>query len=564
MNVKENVIISLQQGLDAELTYAQIEQLLEVPKSSALGDYAFPTFILAKTWHRAPQQIAQELVTKIDGTAFEKVVATGAYVNFFLNKPAFAAATLTTILAEGTAYGDSDQGQQANIPIDMSSPNIAKPMSMGHLRSTVIGNSLAKIYHKLGYQPIKINYLGDWGTQFGKLIVAYHKWGSEAEIKADPIGNLLKYYVHFHEEALKDPELDDEGRAWFKKLEDGDPEATHLWEWFRGLSLAEFKKIYDRLGIDFDSFNGEAYYNDKMDPVVADLQQKGLLQESQGAQIVDLTAEGLTPALIKRSDGATLYITRDLAAAIDRYQKYHFAKSLYVVGAEQTEHFKQLKAVLKQMGYDWADQIIHVPFGLITKDGKKLSTRKGNVVLLDQVLDEAVSLAQAQIAAKNPELHDAATVAHQVGVGAVIFHDLKNDRLDSFDFNLAEVVRFEGETGPYVQYTNARAQSILRKADFSGDLSTHSLALADPQAWDVVKYLADFPNVIQRAAQGFEPSVIAKYALRLAKAFNKYYANSKILVDDEQLAARLGLVTAVSQVLQLALGLLGVAAPEEM
>ncbi|MFC6315278.1 arginine--tRNA ligase [Lapidilactobacillus achengensis] len=564
MNVKENVIASLHQALASELTPAEIGPLLEVPKSSKLGDYAFPTFVLAKTWHRAPQQIAAELVERIDASGYEQVVATGAYVNFFLDKGAFAQQTVQTILAQGAAYGDSTQGQQANIPIDMSSPNIAKPMSMGHLRSTVIGNSLAKIYAKLGFHPIKINYLGDWGTQFGKLIVAYHKWGSEAEIKADPIGNLLKYYVHFHEEAEKDPKLDDEGRAWFKKLEDGDPEATHLWEWFRGLSLAEFKKIYDRLGITFDSYNGEAYYNDKMAPVVADLEQQGLLQESQGAQIVDLTAEGLNPALIKRSDGATLYITRDLAAAIDRYQKFHFSLSLYVVGAEQTEHFKQLKAVLTKMGYDWAAQIVHVPFGLITKDGKKLSTRKGNVVLLDQVLDEAVSLAQAQIAAKNPQLVNAATVAHQVGVGAVIFHDLKNDRLDSFDFNLQDVVRFEGETGPYVQYTNARAQSILRKADFSEDLTSATVPLTDPQAWDVVKYLADFPNVIQRAAAAFEPSVIAKYALRLAKAFNKYYANSKILVADEQLAARLGLVTAVSQVLQSALALLGVAAPEEM
>lgn len=564
MNAKENVIASLTAALGTELPADKIADLLEVPKSSKLGDYAFPTFSLAKVRRQAPPLIAQSLVAAIDQTGYEKVVATGAYVNFFLDKSAFAQDILATVLTEGQHYGDSDLGAGGNVPIDMSSPNIAKPMSMGHLRSTVIGNSLAKIYSKIGYHPYKINYLGDWGTQFGKLIVAYHKWGSEAEIKADPIGNLLKYYVRFHKEAETDPALDDEGRLWFKKLEDGDPEATHLWEWFRGLSLAEFNKIYQRLGVEFDSDNGEAYYNDKMDPVVQELTDKHLLQESQGAQIVDLTVEGLTPALIKRSDGATLYITRDLAAAIDRYNKFHFAKSLYVVGSEQTEHFKQLKAVLEKMGHTWAQNIVHVPFGLITKDGKKLSTRKGNVVLLDKVLDDAVDLAKAQIAAKNPELANADQVAHQVGVGAVIFHDLKNDRLDSFDFSLAEVVRFEGETGPYVQYTNARAQSILRKANTSVDLTASKLALADPQAWDVLKYLADFPEVIKRAAVEYEPSVIAKFALRLAKAFNKYYANSKILVADDELNARLALVSAVSQVLQAALALLGVQAPAEM
>lgn len=563
MDIKTTIVNTLHAALADELDHDQINELLEVPKSSKLGDYAFPTFVLAKTRHQAPQQIAQALVAELDHAPYEKIEANGAYVNFFLDKGEFAEATLADIFNEGDHYGDATLGENGNVPIDMSSPNIAKPMSMGHLRSTVIGNALANIYAKIGYHPIKINYLGDWGTQFGKLIVAYHKWGSEAEIKADPISNLLKYYVRFHAEAEKDPELDDEGRAWFKKLEDGDPEATHLWEWFRRLSLAEFQKIYDRLGIQFDSFNGEAYYNDKMDPIVDDLKAKNLLQPSRGAQIVDLTDENLTPALIKRSDGATLYITRDLAAATDRYHQFHFAKSLYVVGNEQTEHFKQLKAVLKKMGDDWADDIIHVPFGLITKDGKKLSTRKGNVVLLEKVLDEAVNLAKQQIAAKNPDLPNADQVAHQVGVGAVIFHDLKNDRLDSFDFSLAEVVRFEGETGPYVQYSNARAQSILRKAGHHADRQGN-LIIDDPAAWDTIKFLAEFPATVLRAAREYEPSVIAKYALRLSKTFNKYYANSKILVADDQLNARLALVEATSQVLQQALALLGVQAPEEM
>ncbi|KRM78234.1 arginyl-tRNA synthetase [Lapidilactobacillus dextrinicus DSM 20335] len=563
LDIKSTIVNSLQSALADELSAEQIMNLLEVPKTSKLGDYAFPTFILAKSRHQAPQKIAAELVEQIDKAPYEQIVATGAYVNFFLDKGEFAEATLQEVISAGDHYGDDNIGQQGNVPIDMSSPNIAKPMSMGHLRSTVIGNSLANILAKIGYKPIKINYLGDWGTQFGKLIVGYHKWGSEEEIKADPIGNLLKYYVQFHEAAEEDPELNDEGRAWFKKLEDGDPEATHLWEWFRGLSLAEFQKIYDRLGITFDSYNGEAYYNDKMDPVVDELTEKGLLEMSQGAQIVDLTVENLTPALIKRTDGATLYITRDLAAAIDRYNQFHFVKSLYVVGSEQTEHFKQLKAVLKKMGDDWADEIVHVPFGLITKDGKKLSTRKGNVVLLDKVLDEAVGLAKEQISAKNPDLANADQVADQVGVGAVVFHDLKNDRMDSFDFSLGEVVRFEGETGPYVQYSNARAQSILRKAQRGVDLNGQ-LTLADPAAWDTLKTLADFPATILRAAREYEPSVIAKYALRLAKTFNKYYANSKILVEDDELNARLALVQATSQVLTQALSLLGVQAPTEM
>lgn len=564
MEAKQQVIQSLTAVLATELSTEKIAALLEVPKSEQLGDYAFPTFVLAKSRHQAPPKIAAELVARIDDAPFEKVVATGAYVNFFLNKVAFGQTILQTVLQAGEHYGEQDQGQGGQVPIDMSSPNIAKPMSMGHLRSTVIGNALAKIYQKLGYQPYKINYLGDWGTQFGKLMVAYRKWGSEDEIKADPIGNLLKYYVRFHQEAKDHPELDDEGRLWFKKLEDGDAEATHLWQWFRRLSLQEFKKIYDRLGITFDSYHGESYYNGKMEPVVATLQAKHLLEKSQGAQIVDLSDEDLTPALIKRSDGATLYITRDLAAAIDRYQKFHFVKSLYVVGNEQREHFKQLKAVLKKMGYAWADKIVHVPFGLITKDGKKLSTRAGNVVLLDQVLDEAVSLAQKQIKEKNPSLKNADTVAQQVGVGAVIFHDLKNDRLDNFDFNLSEVVRFEGETGPYVQYTYARAQSILRKGQRQVSLAEANLQLHDEAAWPILKALADFPQIIVRAAAQDEPSVIAKYALRLAKMFNKYYANSKVLVDDDELNARLALVTAVSQVLKLALALLGVQAPAEM
>ncbi|WP_273708241.1 arginine--tRNA ligase [Leuconostoc mesenteroides] len=547
-----------------DLTLQEISEKLEAPKSSDLGDVAFPTFTLAKTLHKAPQLIAAEIVAAIDQEGFENVVATGPYVNFFLDKVATSNQVLKTVFDLEGAYGDNVDGQGAKVTIDMSSPNIAKPMSMGHLRSTVIGNALANITAKNGYAPVKINHLGDWGTQFGKLIYAYKAWGSEEEVKSDPIATLLKYYVEFHEKAKENDSLNDEGRAWFKKLEDGDEEAHRLWQWFRAESLKEFSEIYDRLDITFDSFNGEAFYNDKMDKVVDLLEEKKLLVESQGAQIVDLSHinPNLTPAMIKRSDGATLYMTRDLAAALYRKETYDFAKSLYVVGGEQREHFVQMKAVLSLMGFEWSDDIEHIAFGLITFNGKKMSTRKGDVVLLKDVLDDAHELALKQIQEKNPALDDKDTVAEEVGAGAVVFHDLMNDRTNNFDFNLEEVVRFEGDTGPYVQYTNARAKSILRKT--SVQLTSDDLNLTDPATWDIITTLNNFPKTVQRAWQQREASIIAKYALNLSRAFNKYYANSKILTEDVQLNARLVLVKSVSIVLTESLRLLGVKAPEEM
>lgn len=547
-----------------DLTLQEISEKLEAPKSSDLGDVAFPTFTLAKTLHKAPQLIAADIVAAIDQEGFEKVVATGPYVNFFLDKVATSNQVLKTVFDLEGAYGDNVDGQGAKVTIDMSSPNIAKPMSMGHLRSTVIGNALANITAKNGYAPVKINHLGDWGTQFGKLIYAYKAWGSEEEVKSDPIATLLKYYVEFHEKAKENDSLNDEGRAWFKKLEDGDEEAHRLWQWFRAESLKEFSEIYDRLDITFDSFNGEAFYNDKMDKVVDLLEEKNLLVESQGAQIVDLSHinPNLTPAMIKRSDGATLYMTRDLAAALYRKETYDFAKSLYVVGGEQREHFVQMKAVLSLMGFEWSDDIEHIAFGLITFNGKKMSTRKGDVVLLKDVLDDAHELALKQIQEKNPDLGDKDTVAEEVGAGAVVFHDLMNDRTNNFDFNLEEVVRFEGDTGPYVQYTNARAKSILRKT--SVQLTSDDLNLTDPATWDIITTLNNFPKTVQRAWQQREASIIAKYALNLSRAFNKYYANSKIITEDVQLNARLVLVKSVSIVLTESLRLLGVKAPEEM
>lgn len=563
MNNKEIVANAIYQATKDDLTQTQIYQLLENPKSADHGDVAFPAFSLAKIYRKAPQQIALELAKKVEGDAFEKIEVVGPYLNFFMNKSAVSQHVLEKVIAQKGHYGDSSIGEKQNVPIDMSSPNIAKPISMGHLRSTVIGNSIGFILEKIGYQPIRINHLGDWGTQFGKLITAYKKWGSEAAVKNEPISELLRLYVKFHEEAETQPELEDEARAWFKKLEDGQEEAKTLWQWFRDESMKEFNKIYDMLEVNFDSLNGEAFYNDKMDEVVDMLSEKHLLNEDAGAEIVDLSAYDLNPALIRKSDGATLYITRDMAAALYRKRTYGFAKSLYVVGNEQSYHFKQLKAVLKELGFDWSDDMYHIPFGLITKDGKKLSTRKGKIVLLEEVLNEAIDLAKNQISEKNPTLEDKDTVAKQVGVGAVVFHDLKNDRLNNFDFSLDEVVRFEGETGPYVQYTHARAMSVLEKAVFMPQTST-AYSLADPESWEVIKLIQSYPETVLQAADKYEPSVIAKHAIKLAQAFNKYYGNTKILVEDKQKEDRLALVYAVTILLKEDLRLLGLHAPEKM
>ena len=561
MNFKTEVVDLISSQVD--LPKEKIDALIERPKNAKMGDYAFPCFALSKILRKNPAEIASEIAEKISSDDFASIKAVGPYVNFSINHQKLIASTFDEILDKKEHYGDQKLGE-GNVPIDMSSPNIAKPMSMGHLRSTVIGNSIAKTMKKVGYTPIKINYLGDYGTQFGKLIAAYKHWGNEEDVKKDPIMNLFHYYVRFHQEAEENPELETEGREWFKKLEEGDPEAVKLWKWFREVSLEDFKRIYKELGVTFDSYNGEAFFNDKMQPVIDELKEKGLLHESRGAQVVDM-GEDENPAIIVKSDGTSIYLTRDLAAAEWRMKEYNFVKMLYVVGNEQAQHFVELKTVLKKMGYDWADEIHHIPFGLITQGGKKLSTRKGNVVFLDQVLKDAVSLAEKQIEEKNPNLADKEQVAHDVGVGAVVFHDLKNDRLDNFDFDLQEVVRFEGDTGPYVQYTNARAQSVLRKAAAKGEKpSLDNIELSDDWSFDVAKALADFPRIIARASDKFEPSIIAKYALDLAKKFNKYYANVKILTEDDQISARLALVEATSIVLTEALRLLGVNAPKEM
>lgn len=562
MNHKQTVADTLSAVLP-QLDIETIYSLLEKPKSSEMGDIAFPAFSLAKVERKAPQAIATDIVEKLDTTGFEKVVATGPYVNFFLDKDAISHQVLTDVIAEKDQYGQLNIGQGRNVTIDMSSPNIAKPFSVGHLRSTVIGDALANIHGKLGFNPIRINHLGDWGKQFGMLIVAYKLWGDKTAVEADPISELLKLYVRINAEAEEKPELDEEARQWFKKLEDGDQEALELWQWFRDESLVEFNRIYEKLDVHFDSFNGEAFYNDKMDEGIQILEEKGLLQESKGALIVDLERYNLPPALIRKTDGATLYITRDMATAMYRKRTYDFVKSIYVVGQEQINHFKQLKAVLKEMGFDWSDDMTHITFGLVTKDKKKLSTRKGNIILLEPTLDEAILRALSQIEAKNPNLENKEEVAHAVGVGAVKFFDLKTDRDNGYDFDLEAMVSFEGETGPYVQYAYARIQSILRKANFVPS-TENNYKLADAESWEIIKHIQNFSTVVERAGDKFDPSLIAKYAINLAQAFNKYYAHTRILDESPERDSRLALAYATGVVLKEALRLLGVKAPEKM
>ncbi|MEE1989179.1 arginine--tRNA ligase [Limosilactobacillus reuteri] len=562
MSDKQQVAAALAQALP-EMDVKEIEAKIERPKDSSNGDYAFPTFFLAKTLHKAPQMIASELVEKVDQNGFEKVVVAGPYINFFLDKAQVGAKILQTILADPEHYGEIDLGHQSNVTIDYSSPNIAKPMGMGHLRSTMIGEAVARILEKVNYNLIRIDYLGDWGTQFGKLMAAYEMWGDEAEVKKDPINTLLKYYVRINNEADEHPEYTEAGRNWFAKLEHGDEEAWRLWHWFREVSLERFQRVYKMLDVNFDSFNGEAFSAQKMEEPIQLLRDKDLLKPSRGAEIVDLDEYNLPPLLIIKSNGTTTYITRDLATALFRKRMYGHAKSLYVVGAEQETYFKQLRAALKEMGFKWWDQIEHISFGLMNLNGKKMSTRKGNVVSLEDVLNDSIDLARKQIAEKNPDLENADEVAKEVGVGAVIFHDLKNYRRNAVNFKLEDVVKFEGETGPYVQYARARAESILRKGGIR-DFSDVDLTKAGAEAWELISFLGQYSEAIKRAALNYDPSVIAKYALELAKKFNQYYAHTRILDKDEAQPARLALTQAVSDVLKSALDLLDIKAPDEM
>lgn len=572
MKEQKDKLAELLSGMIDGLETSEIREMIEIPPDSNMGDFAFPCFRLAKTMRKAPQMIAADLAEKLAGNeAFSKVENVNAYVNFFMNKAEVAGATVDAVIKAGAAYGGSDQGKGKTVCIDYSSPNIAKPFHIGHIRSTVIGNSLYKIFDSLGYNVVRINHLGDYGTQFGKMIVAYRKWGSKEEVEAEPIKSLLKYYVKFHEEAEKDPALEDEARHTFTLLENGAEEETALWQWFRDESLKEFNYVYDLLGITFDSYAGESFYSDKMDRVVDILESKGLLKDSDGTQIVDLSEYNMTPALIKKKDGSTLYITRDLAAVLYRKETYDFDKCIYVVASQQNLHFQQLFKIVSLMGFDWADKCVHVPFGMVSLEDGTMSTRKGKVVFLLDVLTKAVEKTKEVIAEKNVAEEDIDQTAKDVGIGAVMFQELSNNRIKDYVFSWDKVLNFEGETGPYVQYTHARACSVLRNAGASAEAVLNGTAKPDMKyitgeaAYELVKAIASFPEVVQDAAAKYEPSVVTRHIIDVAQFFNKFYHDEHILVDnEEEKQAKLALVYAAKQTIANGLALLGIAAPERM
>ena len=518
----------------------------------------------AKILKKAPPLIAKEISEKIELPDFiERFEIKGAYLNFFTNKKVFASNVLKD--AVKADYGKSDIGNGKTIVIDYSSPNIAKPFHVGHLRSTVIGNALYKIFGFLGYKCVGINHLGDWGTQFGKLISAYKRWGSKEAVEKDGIQELMRIYVKFHDEAEKDPSLNDEARGYFVKMQNGDDEAISLWKWFYEMSMKEFQRVYDILGVKFDSYAGESFYNDKMDAVVQELKDKNLLKESNGAQIVDLEDCGMPPCLIIRSDGGTLYATRDITAAIYRKKTYNFDKCLYLTALDQNLHFAQWFKVIKKMGYDWADNLVHVPFGLVSLESGKLSTRHGNVVLMKDLLKGAVDETRKIIEEKNPDLPNKELVAKQVGIGAVKFNDLYNGRIKDVVFSWSRMLNFDGETGPYVQYTNARACSVLRKAENFNCENVDLSVFTSDSAYEVCRVLYNFSNKVKEAAEKYEPSVVSRYLVDLAQVFNKFYHDEPILVDDEGIRnGRLLIVKAVNNVLKNGLALLGIDAPEQM
>ncbi len=543
----------------------EITIVVEEPKNSNMGDISIPMFSVVKTLKKPMPSIieeAKEVILGFDLPILE-INPINAFINIFVDKSKLAYQIIKNVINEEQNYGNSDIGKGKNVTLDYSSPNIAKSFSIGHLRSTMIGNSLKLILKKCGYNTYSINYLGDWGTQFGKMIVAYKKWGNYDEIMKDPINNLTALYVKFNEEALNDPTLDDEAREAFRQMELKNQEYLDLWKWIRDESLKESKQIYDLLEIDFDSYNGEAFYNDKMDEVINELEQKGLLKEDDGAKIVDL-GDDMPPALIKRSDGGSLYITRDLAAVFYRKKEYKFDKILYVVGNEQKLHFEQLKRLITKMGYDFADEVNHVNFGLYLTNGKKASTRKGNVTKLIDVLNTAIKLAYDQIDAKNPDLENKEEIAKYVGIAAIVFGDLKNYRGLDVEFNLEQSVKFEGQTGPYLQYTSVRIASILKDKTF--DISNCDTSLFEkPHYFELVKEVAAFKTTIERASIELAPSVICKYLLNLAQSFNKFYSIEKINVEDEKIRnTNFALAKSVRIVLNEGLRLLGIHYLDEM
>ncbi len=538
---------------------------IEVPPNPELGDFAFPCFKLAKELRKAPPVIANELKEQLNIDFMSEIRVTGAYLNFFVNKQVFVKQVLTDVLSQGENYGCDTVGNGKMIVIDYSSPNIAKPFHVGHLRSTVIGNALKNVYQKLGYETHGINYLGDWGTQFGKLITAYSMWGNKEEVEEKGIPELNRLYVKFHDEAKNDESLNDVARGNMLKMQNGDEEALGLWKWFRDVSLAEFNKVYDRLDITFDSYKGESFYNDKMDAIVDELREKDLLVDSEGAKIVDLEEFNLPPCLILRSDGGTLYPTRDLAAVKYRWENFHFEKALYITAGDQRLHFDQWFKVVEKMGYDWANRLNHVYFGLVSLPEGKLSTRNGNVVLMEELLDEAVAKTLDVINEKNPSLPNKEDVSKQVGIGAVIFNDLYNSRIKDVVFSWERILNFDGETGPYVQYTHARACSVLARAENFDQSNVDFSLLEDDATFELVKLLSNYNAKLIDVSIKDEPFVLTRYIMDVARGFNKFYHDNIILTDDVTLTnTRLLVVQATANVIKDGLRILGIKAPSQM
>ena len=566
MNFKHDIATILSDEIK-EISMEEIESMIEIPSNTEMGDYAFPCFKLSKIFRKSPNMIAEELAQKLEKTAvIDKIINLSGYVNFFVDRETWAKSVISRVVTEKENFGRSDYGQKRNTIVEFSSPNIAKPFHIGHIRTTVIGHSLYRLYDFMGFNAIAINHLGDYGTQFGKLIVAYKAWGDRAVIESNPISELLKIYVRFHDEADQNPELEEEARGWFKKLENKDPEATELWQWMRDISLKEFNRVYDLLGIKFDSFAGESFYSDKMPAAVQLIEDKGLLKDSEGAKIVDLEPYGMPPALIMKKDGSTLYITRDIAAAIYRKETYDFYKNIYVVGTPQELHFRQWGKILELMGFEWAKDCIHVQFGTVSLEDGVLSTRSGRVVFLEDVLNRAIEQTKAIIMQKNPDLENIDETAKQVGVGALVFQELSNSRIKDYQFSWERTLSFEGETGPYVQYSYARCCSLIEKSEFepSTDID-FSIIAQNPDAMEIVRVLTSFDDVLMRSLNRNEPHHIARFVLDLSQAFNKFYHDNHILSETEDVQkAYISLVESVKNGIHNALYLLGMESPQKM
>lgn len=551
------------------LTEEDILAQIEIPPSYEMGDYAFPVFSLAKIFRKNPNMIAEEMASSIDSKYFEKVESKGAYINFFTNKEALSKTVIEEILKEKENYGKSKMGKDKTIIVEYSSPNIAKPFHIGHIRTTIIGDSLKKIHKFLGYNVVSINHLGDYGTQFGMLIYAIKNWGNIEEIEKNPIPELLKLYVRVNKEAEENEEIKDECRHYFASLEKGDEEAVKIWKWIREISLKEFKVVYDLLGIEFDSYNGESFYSDKMQKQVDRMEELGILKDSEGAKIVDLEKYNLPPALILKSDGSTIYITRDIAAAEYRHETYHPEKNIYVVATEQNLHFKQLKAVLEEMQYEWYDEVTHVAFGMINLADGKLSTRQGRVVYLIDVLNKAIEkimeILDEREKTSGVKIENKEELAKQVGIGAIKFQELFNQRIKDYTFDWDKTLSFEGESGPYVQYAHARICSLLNKGNFDINSEIDPTLLNNEMEINILRNLYKFTEVVKDAAEKYEPFFISRYVVELAKDFNKYYNQVTINVEDEKLKnTRLMLCYSVKNVISEGLSLLGIEAPEKM